>query len=146
MTRHSEPTTAMIDSEMLAAAREAGASDLFVTVAAVDPDAVYVSHNYVAREVARTLDGVPPEERSKRLAADMDNRGSFMTALWEGDLAGALYRADGTNRPLLIRLLNDDVILSALIEDRGSYEAARRWFQPQSERYGWEAVDAINHE
>lgn len=136
----------MIDSEMLAAAREAGASDLFVTVAAVDPDAVYVSHNYVAREVARTLDGVPPEERPERLAADIDNRGSFMTALWEGDLSEALYHADGTNRPLLIRLLNDDVILSALIEDRGSYESARRWFQPQSERYGWEAVDAINHE
>lgn len=146
MTRQSEPTTAMIDSEMLAAAREAGASDLFVMVAAVDPEAVYVSHNYVAREVARTLDGVPPEERPERLAEDIEMRGDFMTALWEGDLAEALYHADGTNRPLLIRLLNDDVILSALIEDRGSYESAIRWYQPEAERYGWEAVDAVNNE
>ena len=130
----------MIDSEMLAAAREAGASDLFVMVAAVDPEAVYVSHNYVAREVARTLDGVPTEERPERLAEDIEMRGDFMTALWEGDLAEALYHADGTNRPLLIRLLNDDVILSALIEDRGSYESAERWFAPHRERYGWDAV------
>ena len=136
----------MIDSEMLAAAREAGASDLFVMVAAVDPEAVYVSHNYVAREVARTLDGVPPEERPERLAEDIEMRGDFMTVLWEGDLSEALYHADGTNRPLLIRLLNDDVILSALIEDRGSYESAIRWYLPETERYGWEAVDAVNNE
>jgi len=107
---------------------------------------VYVSHNYAAREVARTLDGVPPEERPERLAEDIEMRGDFMYALWEGDLAEALYHADGTNKPLLIRLLNDDVILSALIEDRGSYESAIRWFQPHSERYGWESVDAFNHE
>jgi len=142
----SETTTPTLDSEMLAKAREAGASDLFVMVAAVDPDAVEIARNYVADELARTLDGVPAEERAERLSREMDRRGDFWRELWAGNLAEALYRADGTNKRLLFRLLADDVMMSALIEERGSYESAHRWFQPNSERYGWEAADTFNHE
>jgi len=142
----SETTTPPLDSEMLATAREAGAHDLFVMVAAVDPEAVEISRNYVANELARTLDGVPDEERTERLTVDRDRRGDFWRALWDGDLAEALYRADGTNSRLLFRLLSDDVMMSALIEERGSYESAHRWFQPNAERYGWESAEMFHHE
>lgn len=142
----SETTTPTLDSEMLSAAREAGADDLFIMVAAVDPDAVAIARNYVADEVARTLDGVPDEERVETLERDIAHRGDFMLSLWDGDLAEALYHADGTNKRLLFRLLADDVMMSALIEDRGTHESARRWFQPNAERYGWEAADTFNHE
>ena len=134
----SETATAGVTPQMLAAARAEGASGLFTMVAAVDPDAVKVSHNYVAREVARCCQNADPEEYREKLRACVES--DFIGALWDGDLAEALYRADGTNRPLLIRLLNEDVIMSALIEDRGSYESAERWFAPQRERYGWDAV------
>ena len=137
MTRQSEPTTPPLDREMLAAAREAGAHDLFIMVAAADPKAVEISRNYVAELLVRTLDGVPDEERTERLVDERDRRGHFWRALWDGDLAEALYRADSTNSRLLFRLLSDDVIMSALIEERGSYESAHRWFQPNAERYGW---------
>ena len=137
--------TLTIDSEMLAAAREAGADDLFVMVAAVDPDAVEIGRNYVANEVVRVCDGVPAEERPERLQARVEQAGDFIGALWDGDLAEALYRADGTNKRLLFRLLADDVMMSALIEERGSYESAHSWFQPNAERYGWEAADTHHH-
>lgn len=137
----SEITTSGVSPEMLAAARAEGASGLFAMVAAVDPDAVEVSHNYVAREVARRCATADPDEYREQLRVCAEMSGDFIGALWDGDLAEALYRADGTNRPLLIRLLNEDVIMSALIEERGSYESAERWFAPQRERYGWEAVD-----
>lgn len=136
----SETATAGITPQMLAAARAEGASGLFTMVAAVDPDAVEVSHNYVAREVVRRCQNADPEEYRERIRACVEMSGDFIGALWDGDLAEALYRADGTNRPLLIRLLNEDVIMSALIEDRGSYESAERWFAPQRDRYGWDAV------
>lgn len=135
----SETATAGITPQMLAAARAEGASGLFTMVAAVDPDAVKVSHNYVAREIARACQDTPDDEYGEAIHHVVDRAGHFMAALWDGDLAEALYRADGTNRPLLIRLLNDDVIMSALIEDRGSYESAERWFAPQRDRYGWDA-------
>lgn len=142
----SETTTPTLDSEMLAAAREAGADDLFVMVAAVDPDAVEIGRNYVANEVARACDGVPDEERPEAVGRRVERAGDFMRALWDGDLAKALYRADGTNSRLLFRLLADDVMMSALIEERGSYESAHSWFHPNAERYGWEAADTHHHE
>jgi hypothetical protein len=142
----SETTTPTLDSEMLAAAREAGADDLFIMAAAVDPDAVEIARNYVADEVARTLDSVPDGERAETLERDIAHRGEFILSLWDGDLAEALYHADGTNKRLLFRLLADDVMMSALIEDRGTHESARRWFRPNAERYGWEAADTFNHE
>lgn len=141
-----ENTTPTPDTEMLAAAREAGADDLFIMVAAVDPAAVEVSRNYVANEVGRACDGVPAEERPERLQSRVERAGDFIGALWDGDLAEALYRADGTNSRLLFRLLADDVMMSALIEDRGSYESAHSWFQFNSERYGWEAANTSNDE
>lgn len=142
----SETTTPTLDSEMLAAAREAGAAELFVTVAAVDPDAVAIGRNHAGDFVARVCDGVPVEERPERLETRVERAGDFMSDLWDGDLAEALYHADGTNKRLLFRLLADDVMMSALIEDRGSYESAHSWFQPNSERYGWEAADSFNRE
>lgn len=127
-----EPTA---DDELtrsdLVATREAGASNLLSLVAAVDPAAVGIETNRVAETVARADDMDRLRDRS----------GHFIAALWEGDLAEALYRADTSNRRLLFRFLSDDVILSALAADRGSMESAESWYLPFKEEYGWPATD-----
>lgn len=122
---------------MLTAAREAGASDLFVMLAAVDPAAVEVSKNFVARRLARACDETDRAEWPDAIKRMADRSGDYMAAVWDGDLAEALYRADGTNSRVLFRLFDRDVLLSALAEDRGSIESAERWFDQRHERYGW---------
>jgi len=132
-------TTDGIDSEYLAAARKAGASSLFLVVAAIDPDAIGAERNYVATKlVRRAEDGgdgddvtVPPLPR---------RAGDLITALWDGDLAEALYYADAANTRLLVRTFSESVLVSALAADRGSEESARRWLEPKLDRHGWDVV------
>ena len=120
-----------LTSDDLVAIREAGASNLLSLVAVVDPEAVGIETNRTAETVARVDDMDRLSNRS----------GHFIKALWDGDLAEALYRADVSNKRLLFRFLSDDVILSALAEDRGSMESARSWYEPYNEEYGWPALD-----
>lgn len=141
----SETATPTPDSEMLADARREGADGLFTMVAAVDPDAVEIDRNYVGEKLARTCAGID-DGRPEAIGREMERSGDFIRALWDGDLAEALYRADARNKRLLIRLLDPDVLMAALIEDRGSYESAHDWFQPNRKRYGWEAADTFNDE
>jgi len=111
----------------LTRARKAGADTFFLILAAVDPGAVDVPYNHVATKLAHTDD----------LSRDSRRWGDFMGNLWDGDIAEALYHADGTNMRLIIRTLSRDVLLAALAEDRGSMESAERWFKPNEDRYGW---------
>lgn len=115
----------------LMAARSAGASDVFIMVASIDPDVAGLDTNFVADRLARYDDpGMIPERA-----------GDFLGSLWDGDLAEALYHADGTNSRLMVRVLSDDLLLSALAADRGSMESAHRWYDPYRERYGWPSDD-----
>ena len=116
-----------LDREDLIRAQRAGADTFFLIIAAVDPAAVNLSRNHAAEKLAHTDD----------LSRDGRRWGDFMENLWSGDIAEALYHADGTNMKLIIRTLSRDVLLSALAEDRGSMEAAERWFKPNEDRYGW---------
>ena len=127
----SEVDTSEFGAPDLAAAREAGADDLLIMVASVDPDAVSVDYNHVYRTLANYDD----------MKQARDRAGHFIGALWDGDLAEALYRADVANKKLLLRLFAEDVLMAALIEDRGSEESARRWLDPYIEKYGWSAED-----
>lgn len=108
-------------------ANRAGADTVFLILAAVDPEAVGVDYNHLARKLART------DDKSEL----PHTAGDFVHHLWEGNLAEALYHADQTNMRLIIRTLSREVILSALAEDRGSMESALKWFKPNEERYGW---------
>lgn len=134
-----EATNAEIDPQMLTAARQSGASDLFVMLAAVDPSAVHVDQNHVTQRLARACDGYDPAAYTAAIEREAGRWGDFMTAVWDGDLAEALYHADTRNTKLLVRLLDYDVLLSALAADRGSVESAEAWLDPVVERYGWDA-------
>jgi len=111
----------------LMAARSAGASNVFILLASIDPTEAQVKRNFVADRLARYDSPEAIPERA----------GDFLGSLWDGDLAEALYHADGTNSRLMIRVLSDDLLLSALAADRGSMESARKWYHPYRERYGW---------
>lgn len=126
-----------IDASDLEAARRAGASELFVMVASMDPVAVEIEYNFVARKLASALDGVGEHDAPAHAERMGARSGDFVTALWDGDLAEALYRADARNSRLLLRTFSKDVLLSALAEDRGSMESARSWLEPNLDRYGW---------
>jgi hypothetical protein len=123
------------DDETLHAALAAGSDELLVAVAAVDPETVGVSKNYVRNELIRAVehtDGPAHEAIQSRL----ERSGDFITALYEGDLAEALIYADGSNKPILFHLFSRKYLLAVLAEDRGSMESARRWLDPYLERYG----------
>lgn len=134
-----DTTTPRLDRNDILAAREAGASGLFLMVAALDPDAVGVEFNYTGRELARaTADADSHAERVEAAEAMIDRKGHFITALWNGDLAEALYRADGRNTRLLVRSLDRELLLAYLQADRGA-ESAERYLSDVEERYGWDA-------
>lgn len=135
----SETTTPTVDVQMLTDLRQAGASHYFTLVTAIDPDAVEVDRNHVAEKVAMTAQRADPDHVPAALKSMSETAGHFVAALWDGDLAEALYRADGTNKRILIRLFPEDLLLSALAADRGSMESARSWLDPNIERYGWDA-------
>lgn len=124
-----------IDDETLHAALAAGSDELLVAVASVYPEEVGVDKNYARLELIRAVehtDGPAHEAIQSRL----ERSGDFMAALYEGDLAEALYHADGSNKPILFHLFNREYLLAVLAEDRGSMESARRWLEPYLERYG----------
>lgn len=120
-----------IGPETIEGLKEAGASNYFIAVVAADPAALGVAKNYAARKVARW------QAEGREFAEAAAQSGHFMSALWDGDIAEALYRADATNSRILVRLFNHDVLLAALIEDRGSVESARSWLDPTLDRYGF---------
>ena len=128
-----------ITREMIDAATEAGASAEFRVIAMIDPAAVGNEKNLAAQKLRRVFSdpGQPTPEEAKKLSES----GHFLSALWDGDLAEALYRADMSNKRLILRTFNERLIRERLVEDRGSVESANSWLQPNLERYGWDAVE-----
>ena len=128
---HDEVTRDMID-----AAAEAGASSWFRLIAAADPTALGVSRSHISDRLVRCFDD-PTDPSPEEVERMVERSGSFTTALFEGDVAEALYHADAANMKILLRLLNHDLLREHLAHDRGSIEAANRWLEPNIERYGW---------
>lgn len=132
----SSPTAAQIR-----ATHDADLSDLFRLVASLDPAAANVDRNGAAEALARSTD--PEDPDPDEIRARIERSGDYVGNLAEGDLAGALYHSDGTHRRLLIRMLSEDLLLAALAEDRGSMDSARRWLDPERERYGWDTTPTV---
>lgn len=128
-------TSNSLTTEMLRAAKEAGASGYFMAAAAADPEALEIDENYVAVKLIsefHSADGDPA-----RMETALSYRsGDFVGNLFDGNLAEALYRADTDNMRLLVRLFSEDLMLSELAAERGSEESARRWLEPNLDRYG----------
>lgn len=127
---HHSPSVAQIQ-----AAGEAGASTFFRILAAVDPEAVEVTKNLLARKVARATEPDDPDPAEIRHV--VQRSGSFAGAAWDGSIAEALYRADAVNTRIIVRTFDEDVLLAALAADRGSIESAESWLNPYLDRYGW---------
>jgi len=85
--------------------------------------------------------------RAARRVAEWDENppspalSGFYQAVWDGDLAEALYRADAKNKRLLLRLLPEQRCVVALYEDRSTLEGARNWYDDHNRLYGWPAVE-----
>jgi len=117
---------------------DAGASPLFLAVVAVDAHEVGVDYNLARVKVRVALDEPSDDEPAlKRVRGVIQRGGHYIQALWEGDLAEALYRADGTNSKILMRTFPYEYMLAVLAADRGSVESARSWLDPEISRYGW---------
>lgn len=117
---------------------DAGASPLFLAVLAVDPHTVGVDRNLVRQKVRVALE--PPlndDTALERIRNTVQRGGHYFQAVWEGDLAEALYRADGTNRKILIRTFPYEYLLAVLAADRGGVGSARSWLDFYVDRYGW---------
>lgn len=122
-------TTPSVNSQMIDAAREAGARPWFTLIAAIDPEAVEEDHNYVAGTLAGAFED-PDQPTVEEAEMVPEQAGHFISALWEGDLAEALYRADLRNTRFIVRTFHEDILLEHLARDRGSMESARRWLEP----------------
>lgn len=134
-----DTSTSSIGYDHITAAREAGASPIYLMLASIDPDSVEIEYNHIARKLSRHLDGIEDRDRAVAEAEHMAHQsGHFMSALWDGDLAEALYRADMTNMRLIIRTLDERILMDALVADRGSEESARRWLEPNLDKYGFD--------
>ncbi len=134
MTDHN---TRSIDRR-IEACLDAGASPILAAVVAVNPHDVGVSKNLADEKVKRALDGAKNEQHARNRLTEMrEYGGDYFHALWEGELAEALYRADGTNSKILMRTFSYEYMLAVLAADRGSVESARSWLDPNIERYGW---------
>lgn len=121
--------------EILAAAARAGASTEFLTVAAADHEAAGAGRNHAANVLHQATSGRDAEYWPDAIEERALRSGSFIHDLWHGDLAEALYHADIGNMKLLFHCFDHDVLLAELAEDRGSVESARKWLEPNIERY-----------
>lgn len=116
---------------------EAGASAFFLRVASFDGHAIDVSRNSCAEGVKWLLDDHSPEDLRNdptsalvNLSEGRDRRGGFFNALWDGELAEAFARADGSNTRLLCHLFDQE-----LVEASNAAEGYPMMENVPSERY-----------
>jgi hypothetical protein len=58
-----------------------------------------------------------------------------MTAVWDGDVPEAIYRADIKNTKLIFNTLSEPYLVAMLVSSRGSLEAANRYKEGTEESY-----------
>lgn len=122
-----------LTAEHVHVAKQAGASDVFVTLAIQHPEAADIENNMVTDKLVQlveTHDGeVPdPSDVDESYVDAVETCGHFISYLWDGDLVNAMYRADLTNMRLIRNTFSDPYLMQMLIEARGSLEAANAWF------------------
>lgn len=103
-------TDVELTADHIAFFREAGASEILLTLITTDPEDAGVNRNSVRQEAKRyvfygDLDGDPEEF--------IYNGGVFFAKMWDGDLYGAYRHADMNNAVLLDSVFGEGRINSA---------------------------------
>jgi len=122
-----------LTAEHIHTARDLGASNVCLALAVQHPERADVERHFVTDRLTSLLEY---EDGDIDVSADrLDRMGHFMTAVWDGDVSEAIYRADIQNTKLMFNTLSEPYLMAMLVSARGSLESAIRYKEGTEESH-----------
>lgn len=120
-----------LTAEHIQAAQDLGASRVLLALAIQHPERADIEDNFVTDRLTSVLEDLDGEinPSSERL----EQMGHFMTALWHGNIAMAITRADIRNMKLIFNTLSDAYLMAVIVSEQGSVESAERYIERREE-------------
>jgi hypothetical protein len=122
-----------LTAEHIHTARDLGASNICLALAVQHPERADIERNFVTDNLVLMLEDTDGEINPSD--DELDRMGHFMTAVWDGDVPEAIYRADIKNTKLIFNTLSEPYLVAMLVSSRGSLEAANRYKEGTEESY-----------
>lgn len=122
-----------LTAEHIHTARDLGASNVCLALAVQHPERADIERNFVTAKLVSLLEDEDGEIDVS--AYRLDHMGHFMTALWDGDVPEAMYRADIQNTKLMFNTLSEPYLMAVLVSARGSLKAANRYKEGAEESH-----------